>query len=122
MKKAIPFLILMSLILVGCGGARSKKPSLEERIIGKWSGVQTSVSGDKVPAVWEFIEGGTMIIRIVGVDISFGATWSVEGNRINIVPELDPERPTYRDVEFVSDDVMKLTKEDIVETWARLEE
>jgi hypothetical protein len=65
-----------------------------------------------------------MVITITGIDISFGATWSVEESRINIVSEIDPENPTYRDVEFVSDDVMKLTKAEsnIVETWSRIKD
>ena len=123
MKKAILFLIVTSLVLVACGGLGSKEPPLEERILGTWSGAQTNADGDKIPATWEFLEGGTMVIKIFGLDMAFGATWSVEGNRINFVLELDSENPTYRDVEFVSDDVIKLTKAegDIVETWTRIE-
>lgn len=116
MKKLILFFFLL-MTLAACGGGDAP---IEERIIGEWSGLQTSTNGEKVPATWEFLEGGTMIIKIG--TFSYGAEWSVEGNRVNIATELAPDDPTYRDVEFVSDDVMRLTKEDIEETWSRVEE
>lgn len=118
MKKIILFVLLL-LMLVACGG--SEQP-IEERIIGEWSGLQTATSGDKIPATWEFLEDGTMIVNVGG--FSYGADWSVDGNRVTIATELDPDNPTYRDVEFVSDDVVKLTKDegDIEETWSRVEE
>jgi hypothetical protein len=96
--------------------------SIEGRIIGKWSGLQTSSSGDKVPAIWQFLEGGVMVIQFPAVSISYGAEWSVDGNRITIVTEIDPANPTYRDVEFLSDDVMRLTKDEsgIEEIWTRI--
>lgn len=119
MKKLFLFAFLLILTLVSCGG---NDAPIEERIIGEWSGLQTSVSGDKVPATWEFLPDGTMVVRIGG--FSYGAEWSLDGNRVNIVTEVAPDDPTYRDVEFVSDDVMRLTKEegDIEETWSRVEE
>lgn len=122
MKRLFLFTILFIVLLAGCGG--SGEPPIEDRIIGEWSGLQTATGGDKVPATWEFLEGGTMVVTIEGVGISYGAEWSVDGDRINIVTELDPENPTYRDVEFVSDDVVRMTKaeSDIEETWTRVEE
>lgn len=95
----------------------------EKRIIGKWSGVMTNKKGEKIPAFWTFMDGGTMIIEINILEYSYGAKWSVEGDRIHIVPETDPDSPTYRDVEFLTDDVMILTKEEtnIKETWTRAE-
>jgi hypothetical protein len=124
MKKAVLFLIVISLILVACGGLGGNEPPVEERIVGKWSGLMVNVNGDRVPVEWEFLDGGTMVTRISMVGISYGGTWSVGGNRINFVTEVDPEKKNYRDVEFVSDDVMKLTKAEsnIVETWTRVEE
>lgn len=93
-----------------------------DRIIGTWSGLQTSKNNEKVPAEWQFLEGGVMVIRIPAGGISFGANWTLEGKRINIITEIDPDNPTYRDVEFITDDVMRLTKDesDIVETWTRV--
>ena len=102
--------------LLGCSAVA--KPT-SKRIIGVWTGMQTAANGEKVPAKWEFVEGGTMLVEVAGGVFSYGATWEVTGNRIDIVTELDPEKPTYRDVEFKSNDVMVLTKLDIVETWQR---
>jgi hypothetical protein len=121
MKKVIFFLLVLGFVLVACGGGDKL---IEERIIGKWSGAQTNANGDKIPATWEFLEGGIMIVEVVGMGFSYGAEWSVEGNRINLVTELAPDDPTYRDVEFVSDDVIKLTKQEsgIEETWSRVKE
>ncbi|MCA9930800.1 MAG: membrane lipoprotein lipid attachment site-containing protein [Anaerolineales bacterium] len=116
MKKFILFIVMATLVLAACGGS---EPPIEERIIGTWSGLQTAASGDKVPATWQFLEGGTMVVSVGG--FSYGAEWSIEGSRVNIVTEVAPDDPTYRDIEFVSDDVMKLTKEDIEETWSRVE-
>jgi len=116
MKKYLLIGIIVMVFLVGC--SVTLKPT-SECIIGVWTGMQTSANGDKVPATWEFIEGGTMLVEVAGGVFSYGATWEVNGNRINIVTELDPEKPTYRDVEFKSNDVMVLTKLDIVETWQR---
>lgn len=117
MIKRLPLLLIV-LLLAACGG--NGDAPIEQRIIGKWSGLQTAISGDKVPATWEFFEGGTMVVNVGG--FNYGAEWSVDGNRVNIATELAPDDPTYRDVEFVSDDVMTLTKEDIKETWTRVEE
>lgn len=116
MKKLVSFVLLL-IILAACGGGDAP---IEERIIGEWSGLQTSTNGEKIPATWEFLEDGTMIVKIG--TLSYGAEWSVEGNRVNIAAGFDPANPTYRDVEFVSDDVMRMTKEDIEETWSRVEE
>lgn len=93
---------------------------LEERIIGKWSGMMTNANNDKLPATWTFITGGIMLVEIG--EYSYGAEWSIEGNRIIIVSELDPANPTYRDAEFINDDLMILTKEEfgIKETWSRV--
>ena len=98
-------------------------PSIEERIIGKWSGAMTNTSGDKILAFWTFIDGGVMIVEINIFGYSYGAKWYVEGSRIHVITEIDPNNPTYRDAEFVTDDVMILTKEesDIKETWTRVE-
>lgn len=115
-------LILVALIVVSCGSSRGADQPLEQRIIGKWSGIQVNSNGDPIPATWEFLEGGTMIVTITGLGQSFGAEWSTEGSRINFTTELAPDEPNYRDVEFVSDDVMKLSKEDIEETFTRVEE
>jgi hypothetical protein len=95
---------------------------IAERIIGRWSGVMTNQLGDQIPAYWTYMKDGVMLIEIVGFGYSYGAKWSVEGNRISITTELDPSNPTYRDVEFVTDDVMILTKEEknISETWSRV--
>ena len=60
MKKLL-IITLLTLLLAACGG---DDPPIEERIIGKWSGLQTATSGDKVPATWEFLEGGTMIVYV----------------------------------------------------------
>lgn len=118
MKKLV-MLVLVLFVAVACGGGGD---DVESRLIGKWSGAQTNPQGDKIPATWEFLEGGTMVVTVVPLDITYGAEWSVDGNRINIATELDPENPTYRDVEFVSDDVIRLTKGDTVETWTRVDE
>jgi hypothetical protein len=101
-----------------------KPPPIEERIIGKWSGVMTNKNGDKIPAFWTFLDGGVMVIELNPFGFSYGAEWHVEGSRIHIIPETDPNDQTYRDVEFVTDDVMILTKEeaDIRETWTRVED
>ena len=96
-------------------------PPIEERILGKWSGAMTNIQGDKIPATWTFMEGRVMVVNINLLGVSYGAEWYVEGNRIHIISELDPNNPTYRDVEFVSDNVIILTKEDIQETWTRVE-
>jgi hypothetical protein len=122
MKRFLIVLYILTLVLAACGG--SADPPLEERIIGTWSGAQTNVNGDKIPATWQFLEGGTMVVKITGTDISYGADWSVEGNRINLTTELAPDEPTYRDVEFVSDDVISMTKAEsnIEETWTRVTE
>lgn len=118
----LALLILVTLVLVSCGGSGGNDQPLEQRIIGKWSGVLTNVNGDKIPANWEFIEGGAMVVKIIGLDVSYGGKWLVEGSRINFTTELDPEKSNYRDVEFVSEDTMKLTKEGIEETFTRIEE
>jgi len=118
----ILLLVLITISLAACGGSGSSERPLEQRIIGKWSGIQTNAEGDKFPATWEFIEGGTMIVKIIGVDVSYGAKWSAEGSRINFTTELAPDEPNYRDVEFVSEDVIKLKKEGIEDTWTRVEE
>lgn len=117
MKKvlSVVVVILVMFLVVGCLGTKSAP--LEERIIGEWSGAQTTTSGDKVPAVWTFLEDGTMLVAVG--PFAYGAKWSVDGDRLNIVTELSPERPTYRDVEFLSDNVVRLTKEEVVETWTR---
>jgi len=98
--------------------------SIEERILGKWSGAMTNKNGDKVPALWTFIDGGVMVIEIDLLGYSYGAEWYVEGNRIHIIPETDSDNSTYRDAGFVTDDVMILTKgeADIKETWTRVED
>ena len=118
MKRLLSLTLLLIFALAACGGGGDAP--IEERIVGTWSGLQTSTNGEKVPATWQFLEGGTMVVQIAS--FSYGAEWSVDGNRVNIATELDPDNPTYRDVEFVSDDVMRMTKEDIEETWARVEE
>lgn len=119
MKRIALLLLLLFFALAACGGG---DPPIEDRIIGQWSGLQTATGGQKVPATWEFLEGGTMVVSAGG--ITYGADWSVDGNRVNIATELAPESPTYRDVEFVSDDVMRMTKEEsgIEETWTRVSE
>jgi len=96
-------------------------PPNEERIIGTWSGAMTNANGDKLPATWTIIEGGVMVIEVLVFDVSYGAEWRVEGDRIHITTELDPDNPTYRDIEFVNDDLMILTKDEseIRETWTR---
>ncbi len=116
--KRLVILVILLFALGACGGGEAP---LEERIIGTWEGAMTNTNGDKIPATWQFLEGGTMLVDAGGL-VSYGATWEVEGNRINIVTELAPDDPTYRDAEFVSDDVVKLTKEDITETWSRVDE
>ena len=97
---------------------------IEKRIIGKWSGVMTNKNGDQIPAFWTFIDGGVMTIEISLLEYSYGGEWYVEGNRIYIIPETDPNTPTYRDAEFVTDDVMILSKEEanIKETWTRIKD
>ena len=92
-----------------------------EWIIGKWSGAMTNSNGDKIPAFWSFLDGGVMLVEIPLADVSYGAEWRLEGTRLHITTELDPENPTYRDVEFVSEDLMILTKDEsgIRETWMR---
>lgn len=122
MKKVILFLVIASFVLVGCGGAGSNNLPLDKRLIGKWSGLIVNKNGDKIPAEWEFLEGGTMVTTVKILDISYGGTWSAEGNRLNFVTEVNPEEQNYREVEFVSDDVIKLTKEDITETFTRVKE
>lgn len=116
------FLILVTLTLAACGGSGAEAQPLNQRIIGKWSGAMTNTEGDKVPATLEFLEDGTMIVRITGLDVSYGAEWSTEGSRLNFTTELSPDEPNYRDVEFVSEDVVKLSKEGIEETFTRVEE
>lgn len=118
----LALLILVTLVLVSCGSSGGNDQPLEQRIIGKWSGVQVNVNGDPIPATWEFIEGGTMVVKITGLNVSYGAKWTAEGNRIDFTTELDPDKPNYRNVEFVSEDTMKLTKEGIEETFTRIEE
>lgn len=100
----------------------SPLPSIRDQVLGKWSGAQTSTNGEMVPALWEFLPDGTMLVSFVGIDFKYGASWSIDGNRITIVTELEPDRSTYRDVEFLSADVMRLTKDEaaIVETWSRI--
>jgi hypothetical protein len=63
-------------------------------------------------------------VEVFGFGITYGADWYVEGNRLHIITELDPDTPTYRDVEFVSDDLMLFTKDEaeITETWTRVVE
>jgi len=81
----------------------------------------TITSGETIPATWEFLGGGVMIVSIPQVNITYGASWSFAGDRMNIVTELDPENPTYRDIEFVSNDVFIASKESFSETWSRTE-
>lgn len=116
------FLILIALFVTACGDSGDSNQPLDQRLIGEWSGVQVNVNGDPIPATWEFLEGGTMVVKIVGLNASYGAKWSVEGNRLNFTTELDPDKPNYRNVEFVSEDIIKLTKEGIEETFTRIEE
>ena len=113
-------LSIAAVFLAACG--RASEQPLDQRLIGKWSGAQINKNGDPIPATWEFLEDGTMVTTITGLGQSFGAKWSVEGNRINLVSELDPDEPTYRDIEFVSENVMKATKAEanIEETWTRV--
>lgn len=121
MKKSIQSVffvfVLVTVLLSGCAAP------IEKRIIGTWSGAMTNKEGEKIPASWTFMDGGIMLIEINILEYRYGAEWSVEGNRIHIIPETDPNNPTYRDVEFVTDDVMILTKEEagIKETWTRVE-
>ncbi len=63
-----------------------------------------------------------MVVSFVGLEFSYGATWWVEGNRVHIATEVDPDEPTYRDVTFVSDTVVSMTKSEsgIEETWTRI--
>ena len=63
-----------------------------------------------------------MVVEITMFDVSYGAEWYIQENRLHITTELDPENPTYRDIEFVSDDVILLTKDEagIKETWTRI--
>lgn len=121
MRKMILLLVIVSVVLVACGGGASGKPA-NERIIGKWSGMMTNKNGGKIPIEWEFLEGGTMVVKAAVMNISFGGTWAVEGSRLNFVTEVDPEVKNYRDIEFVSDDVVKFTKAeaDITETFTRV--
>lgn len=95
---------------------------IEIRILGTWSGAMTNHNGDQIPAQWTFMQGGIMIVEFPYLGMSYGAEWSIQGNRINIVTELDPNDPTYRDVEFISDDIIILSKEEsgISETWTRV--
>jgi hypothetical protein len=97
-------------------------PPLEERVIGEWSGFMTNVNNDKIPATWTFLDNGIMAVSAMG--FSYGAEWYLEDNRIHIISELDPNNPTYRDIEFISGDLMILTKEeaDIKETWTRVKD
>jgi len=99
------------------------QPAIEDRIIGTWSGAMTNTNGDKLPAIWTFLDGGVMVVEIPILEASYGATWYADGNRIYITTELDPDNETYRDVEFVNDDLMILTKDEgnISETWIREE-
>ena len=96
-------------------------PPIEERIIGTWTGAMTNANGDKLPATWTILEGGVMVVEVLMFDVTYGAEWRVEGDRMHITTELDPDNPTYRDIEFVNDDLMILTKDEsnIKETWAR---
>lgn len=118
----LAFLIFIILVLAACGDSGGSDQPLEQRILGKWSGVQTSASGDKIPATWEFLEDGTMVVEIVGMGMGYGAEWSAEGGRINFTTELAPDEPNYRDVEFVNEDTVKFSKEGIEETFTRVEE
>jgi hypothetical protein len=95
---------------------------IAERILGRWSGVMTNKLGDKLPAYWTFMKDEIMLVEFEGLGYSYGAKWRVEGNRLYITTELDPSNPTYRDVEFVTDDLMILTKTEanITETWTRV--
>lgn len=121
MKKVMLFLVIVSFVLVGCGGPGGGKP-IQERVIGKWTGAMVNKNGDRIPVEWEFLEGGTMVTKFPMLNISYGGAWSAESSRINFTTEIDPEEKNYRDVEFVSDDVMKLTKEDFEETFTRVKE
>ena len=97
---------------------------IEDRIIGKWSGSMTNKNNEKVLAYWTFLDDGHMIVEIFGFGVTYGADWYVEGNRLHLVTEMDPSNPTYRDIEFVNDDVIIMTKDeaDIKETWTRIEQ
>lgn len=121
MKRLMLGLIVFSLVLLSCGlGSWATEKPLNERIVGKWSGLLVNKNGDKLPAEWEFLDKGTMVIRITTAGVSYGGTWSAEGNRINFTTEANPEEKNYREVEFVSDDVVKLTKESVTETFSRI--
>ena len=95
----------------------------EARIIGVWAGAMTNKNGEKILAHWTFMEEGVMIVNFDLLNISYGAEWHIEEGRLFITTELDPTMPTYRDIEFASDDVMILTKDEtnIRETWTRVE-
>lgn len=121
MKRYLALVIFLVLLALAACGGTAEQP-LDQRLIGKWSGAQINKNGDPIPATWEFLEGGTMIVTITGLGQSFGAKWSAEGNRLNFTTEIDPDNPNYRDVEFVSEDVIKLKKEGIEETFTRVEE
>lgn len=102
--KRFWLLLLVGILLIGC----KKEEPLEKRILGTWSGREVNVNGEMLPATWEFLEGGTLIARIPSEDITYELTWElVQDKRINIFTHLAPE-PTYLDVEFVSDDEIKL--------------
>lgn len=120
--RGLIFVLLTLVILVvpACGSSGASEQPLNQRLIGKWSGAQVNRNGDAIPATWEFIEGGTMVVTVLGQ--SYGADWSAEGNRLNFTTELNPDEPNYRDVEFVSEDVIKLKKEGIEETFTRINE
>lgn len=119
MKYGRYFILLLCLLFVACSGLSPE----EAQLIGKWEGLQTTINGTKVPATWEFQASDTLIINPSDSLIIYEADWSMEGNRIFITTEIDPENPTYRDVEFIADDTMKLTKgKGIEETWQRIVE
>lgn len=116
---SILFLLAVLFLLLACSGD-SGPPPIEKRILGVWDGLQTNGVGDKLPASWEFVEGGKLIVNIKLMDVTYLADWYVDGNRIHITTEIQPDKPTYRDAEFLNDNMLKLTKDDTIEeTWVR---
>ncbi|MEM7113813.1 MAG: hypothetical protein AAF614_15365, partial [Chloroflexota bacterium] len=83
MKYGRYFIFLLGIFLIACD-----TPSTEEQqLIGKWEGLQTTISGEKVPATWEFQESEVLIINPSDSLLIYEADWQMEGNRIHIITE-----------------------------------
>ena len=85
--------------------------------------------GTKINTTWQFLVGaGLIYAKIEASDWEydhfyyFGFPYGIEGNRIYLNSPIQGN--TYRDVEFLSDNEIRMTKEDegIIEVWTRVEE